>query len=68
MLASNLGDITVEVVDAQTVRVAVPNRPDTFVALEARTDADCLAEELRHLDPDATYGRALAGLEHVQVG
>lgn len=68
VLKSNLGDITVEVLDAHTVRVAVPERPDTFVALGARTDADCLAEELRHLDPDATYGRALAGLAHVQVG
>lgn len=63
---ADIGEITVEVVDAHTVRVSVPGNPDAFVALSARTDAESLAEELRHLDPDATYGRALAGLAQVQ--
>lgn len=65
-LVADIGDISVEVIDANSVQVSVPGRPDTFVALSARTDAECLAEELRHLDPDATYGRALAGLSQVQ--
>lgn len=63
---ADMGKIAVEVVDAHTVRVSVPGHPDAFVALSARSDSDSLAEELRHLDPDATYGRALAGLAHVQ--
>lgn len=28
--------------------------------------AECLAEDLRRLDPDAIYGAALAGLEEVE--
>lgn len=64
---ADIGDIVVEVLDANTVKVAVPQRPDMFVALSGRSDADCLAEELRHLDPDATYGRALQGLAHVHA-
>ena len=63
---ADIGEITVEVVDAHTVKVSVPGNPDAFVALSARTDAESLAEELRHLDPDATYGRSLAGLAQVQ--
>lgn len=66
-LHADIGDITVEVVDPHTVKVAVPDRADTFVALSARSDAECLAEELRHLHADATYARALAGLAHVQA-
>lgn len=49
----------VQIVDEHTVRVSVPGYPDAFVALSARSDAECLAEELRHLDPDAMYARAL---------
>ncbi|MEH0146167.1 glucose-6-phosphate dehydrogenase assembly protein OpcA [Corynebacterium sp. Q4381] len=63
---ADIGEITVEVVDAHTVKVSVPGNADAFVALSARTDAESLAEELRHLDSDATYGRALAGLAQVQ--
>lgn len=63
---ADTGEITVEAIDAHTVKVSVPGNPDAFVALSARTDAESLAEELRHLDPDATYGRALAGLAQVQ--
>ena len=53
------GDITVDVLDAHTARVAVPGSPASHVALGARSDASCLAEELRHLDDDVTYARAL---------
>lgn len=63
---ADTGEITVETIDAHTVKVSVPGNPDAFVALSARTDAESLAEELRHLDPDAAYGRALAGLAQVQ--
>ncbi|WP_291313618.1 glucose-6-phosphate dehydrogenase assembly protein OpcA [Corynebacterium sp. UBA2622] len=59
------GAVTVSVIDERTVRVSSPGLPDSHVAMTARTDAECLAEELRHLDPDTAYARALAGLEHV---
>lgn len=61
-MQSEDGAITVETLDAKTVAVSVPGRPATFVALSARTLAECLAEELRHLGPDPTYGRALQGV------
>ncbi|AWB84052.1 glucose-6-phosphate dehydrogenase assembly protein OpcA [Corynebacterium liangguodongii] len=60
------GDIVVSVIDEHTVRVSVPGSPDSYVAMTARTDAECLAEELRHLDPDTAYSRALQGLSHVK--
>ncbi|MEX3503959.1 glucose-6-phosphate dehydrogenase assembly protein OpcA [Corynebacterium sp. LK2510] len=59
------GEIAVTVVDERSVRVTAPQLPDSYVALTARTDAECLAEELRHLDPDAPYARALQGLSRV---
>ena len=59
------GDVTIEVVDDNTARITVPGSPDSYVALSARTDAECLAEELRHLDNDVTYARALRGLSGV---
>nr|WP_238397276.1 glucose-6-phosphate dehydrogenase assembly protein OpcA [Corynebacterium godavarianum] len=59
------GDVTIEVVDDNTARITVPGSPDSYVALSARTDAECLAEELRHLDNDVTYARALRGLASV---
>ena len=62
-LRASEGDITVETIDGNTVAVSVPNHPTMFAALSARTDAECLAEELRHLGPDATYGRALQGVK-----
>ena len=59
------GEITVGVVDERTVRVSSPGLPDAYVAMTARTDSECLAEELRHLDPDTAYARALGALDLV---
>ncbi|MDO4631578.1 MAG: glucose-6-phosphate dehydrogenase assembly protein OpcA [Corynebacterium sp.] len=51
--------------DNQTIAVTVPGREPARVAVNLRTDADCLAEELRHLDPDHAYGEVLRGLNRV---
>lgn len=59
------GDVEVSVQGGHTVKISVPGRADSFVAMGERSDAECLAEDLRHLGPDATYGRALAGLARV---
>lgn len=59
------GDVEVAVQPNHTVRIDVPGRATSLVALGERSDAECLAEELRHLGPDATYGRALRGLSRV---
>lgn len=58
------GSITVEVVDAETVRLTVDGK-ESLVTLGRRRLADCLAEELRHLDPDYAFGHALRGLVRV---
>jgi glucose-6-phosphate dehydrogenase assembly protein OpcA len=40
--------------------LSAPDRDDRRVALPKRLDRDCLAEELRRLDPDETYARVLS--------
>ena len=52
----------------QTGKTATLSRtgaPDALVSLARRETRDCLAEELRRLDPDEIYHAALAGLERV---
>ena len=56
---------------ARTARSASsrqPGQPDRLVALARREVRDCLAEELRRLDPDEIYGAALAGIAQDQPG
>ncbi|AKK03207.1 glucose-6-phosphate dehydrogenase assembly protein OpcA [Corynebacterium epidermidicanis] len=59
------GTVSVSVVDAETMAVSLPERPQSLVAQGLRSDSDCLSEELRHLDPDNAYARALRGLSRV---
>ncbi|MCS4535132.1 glucose-6-phosphate dehydrogenase assembly protein OpcA [Corynebacterium sp. HS2168-gen11] len=60
------GTVVLETQDnPHTIAVTFPNRPTAMVAINVRTPADCLAEELRHLDPDAAYRSALEGLTKV---
>lgn len=61
------GAVEVEIQDKHTMRMKVPGNPDALVAMGVRSDADCLAEELRHLDPDVAYANALRGLGNVTV-
>ncbi|ALC05982.1 hypothetical protein CDES_07885 [Corynebacterium deserti GIMN1.010] len=63
------GSIIVSIQDAHTIRVDMPetgNAP-SLVAIGRRSEADCLAEELRHMDPDLGYQHALSGLSGVTV-
>ncbi len=53
--------------------LSVPEQPQHDLSLPRRSLRDCLAEELRHLDPDELYGRvithgvaALIGEDHSQ--
>lgn len=59
-------DVIVEVENASTACVTIVGRPPFKVALARRTTVDCLAEELRHLDPDTAYARALRGLGRIR--
>ncbi|MGC0250647.1 glucose-6-phosphate dehydrogenase assembly protein OpcA [Pseudactinotalea sp. Z1748] len=51
-----------------TVTISTEHEPQRQVAMAKRPLEDCLMEDLRHLDPDVIYGRALrSGLKHVEV-
>lgn len=65
VLERESGNVELVVVDKHTIKVCVPGFPDSLVALSRRSIADCLAEELRHLDPDRAYTAALEGLDRV---
>lgn len=72
------GELKVELVrDSETVTLSRPqegviatlsrtDKPDALVPLPRRETAECLAEDLRRLDPDTVYGAALAGIERVR--
>lgn len=45
--------------DGDTATLAQPGQPDRMIALPHRSDAECLADELRRLDPDEVYEDAL---------
>ncbi len=54
--------------DGKVGRLRQPGQPDRLVALARREVRDCLAEELRRLDPDEIYGAALAGIAKISRG
>jgi glucose-6-phosphate dehydrogenase assembly protein OpcA len=54
--------------DGKVGRLRQPGQPDRLVALARREVRDCLAEELRRLDPDEIYGEALSGIGKISKG
>jgi glucose-6-phosphate dehydrogenase assembly protein OpcA len=46
-------------VNGNAATLSTPGQPDRTIALAHRSDAECLAEELRRLDPDDVYQEAL---------
>ena len=54
--------------DGRTGTLRQPGQPDRPIALARRTVPDCLAEELRRLDPDDVFGEALAAVGQVSRG
>ena len=58
-------DIIIDAVEAGSVRVNVPGSPESVVALNTRSSAEILSEELRHLDADKAYAHTLRGLRQV---
>ncbi|SEC25240.1 glucose-6-phosphate dehydrogenase assembly protein OpcA [Paramicrobacterium humi] len=61
------GTISLERPLSNVATLEIPGQPTQDIALPRRNLRDCLAEELRRLDPDVLYGevitRGLAGLE-----
>lgn len=53
------GDVLLERRDASTAVLTQPGQPQHEIALARRTLRECLAEELRRLDPDLLYGRVV---------
>ncbi|MBD8030371.1 glucose-6-phosphate dehydrogenase assembly protein OpcA [Corynebacterium gallinarum] len=62
------GTVIINIQDAHTLRVEITDSdvPPALVAIGRRSEADCLSEELRHMDPDMGYQHALAGLSQVK--
>jgi glucose-6-phosphate dehydrogenase assembly protein OpcA len=54
--------------DGRVGTLTQPGQPERRVALHRRPIAECLAEELRRLDPDEIYESALTGLAKVTRG
>ena len=63
------GPISLERPDGSKVATLTqPGHPQQRIVLPPRTVSDALAEELRRMDPDETYGRTLTrGLDHVEM-
>lgn len=73
-----VGELKVELVrQSQTITLSRPQdgvtatlsrtgRPDALLPLARRETRDCLAEDLRRLDPDEIYHEALQGIDKVQ--
>ncbi len=62
------GEIVLERIDDHTVVLSVPGQPQFSLFLPRRDLASLLAEELRRLSPDTTYGRVLThGVPQVRI-
>ncbi len=53
------GQIRLDRADGALAELAMPGQPERHVALQRRSTAELIAEELRHLDPDEAYARAV---------
>ena len=72
-----VGDLTMELVrSSETITLSRPQtgrtatlrrtgRPDALLPLPRRETRECLAEDLRRLDPDEIYSEALEGIDKV---
>ena len=59
VLARASGDIVLERTSETHARLTQPGQPDHILLLPRRSLRECIAEELRRLDPDLLYGRVL---------
>ncbi|MCF3144522.1 glucose-6-phosphate dehydrogenase assembly protein OpcA [Streptomyces platensis] len=58
-MESSIGAIVLDRPDGSLATLSMHGQPDRAVALKRRETAELLAEELRRLDPDEIYARAL---------
>lgn len=66
VLAGKTGEAVLRRDESRVATLIQDGQPDHLISLPRRSLRDCLAEELRRLDPDDTFGRVLsAGLSRV---
>jgi glucose-6-phosphate dehydrogenase assembly protein OpcA len=68
VLERRSGNVELVRPDAKVGTLTQPGQPDRRMALHRRSVRDCLAEELRRLDPDEIYAETLKGLAKVVRG
>jgi glucose-6-phosphate dehydrogenase assembly protein OpcA len=56
VLKRDSGDIVLTRINDKVARLIQPGQPTHDVSFGRRSLRDCLAEELRRLDPDVVYG------------
>jgi glucose-6-phosphate dehydrogenase assembly protein OpcA len=61
-LYRDTGDIQLSRPDRSIAELIQPGQPSQRISLPRRTIEDCLAEELRRLDPDEVFGETLRSL------
>ncbi len=62
------GPVIVDRPDGRVALLHQPGQPDRHLAMPLRTLTECLAEELRRMDPDEVYGEVLTdGLARIGV-
>jgi glucose-6-phosphate dehydrogenase assembly protein OpcA len=66
LLERSAGQIELRRLDGKTAFLSQTGQPDRRVALGRRSVRECLAEELRRLDPDEIFAEALAALPSVR--
>jgi glucose-6-phosphate dehydrogenase assembly protein OpcA len=65
-LERSSGVISLQRPDGNVASLTQPGQPERRIALAPRADRDCLAEELRRLDPDDVFGEVVTkGLDLV---
>lgn len=65
VLTSEHGQVALTRPDGRVATLSRTGEPARMVALARRTDAECLAEELRRLDPDEPYAESIASVSTV---
>lgn len=68
VLSRRSGDIVLARPEGKVALLSQPGQPDHHIALPVRRLEECIAEELRRLDPDDVYGDVLVrGLPKITV-
>jgi glucose-6-phosphate dehydrogenase assembly protein OpcA len=68
VLERKSGNIEIHRPDGRVGTLSQPGQPDRRVALQRRPVRDCIAEELRRLDPDEIFESALKALNKIDRG